>query len=71
MKNSADRGGGCYPQRPKAEVDNTLRENSHPQKIDTRKASWYFFVTTKVSTLISVEGGKALSRSLNDKVSNI
>ena len=25
MKNSADQGG-CYPQRPKAEVDNTLRE---------------------------------------------
>ena len=24
MKNSADQGG-CYPQRPKAEVDNTLR----------------------------------------------
>ena len=23
MKNSADQGG-CYPQRPKAEVDNTL-----------------------------------------------
>ena len=25
MKNSADQGG-CYPQRPKAEVDNTPRE---------------------------------------------
>ena len=25
MKNSADRGG-CYPQSPKAEVDNTLRD---------------------------------------------
>ena len=25
MKNSADQGG-CYPQRAKAEVDNTLRE---------------------------------------------
>ena len=25
MKNLADRGG-CYPQRPKAEVDNTLRD---------------------------------------------
>ena len=24
MKNSAEQGG-CYPQRPKAEVDNTLR----------------------------------------------
>ena len=25
MKNSADRGG-CYPPRPKAEEDNTLRD---------------------------------------------
>ena len=25
MKNSADQGG-CYPQRPKAQVDNTLRD---------------------------------------------
>ena len=25
MKNSADQGG-CYPQRPKAEVGNTLRD---------------------------------------------
>ena len=25
MKNSADRGG-CYPQRPKTEVNNTLRD---------------------------------------------
>ena len=25
MKNSADQGG-CYPQRPNAEVDNTLRD---------------------------------------------
>ena len=27
--------------------------------------------TTKVSTLISVEGGEALSRSLNNKIRNI
>ena len=25
MKNSAEQGG-CYPQRPKAEVDNSLRD---------------------------------------------
>ena len=34
MKNSADQGG-CYPQRPKAEVDNTLRDlqnSSYPTK---------------------------------------
>ena len=36
MKNSADQGG-CYPQRPKAEVDNTLRDlqnSSHPTKAE-------------------------------------
>ena len=34
MKNSADQGG-CYPQRPKATVDNTLRDlqnSSYPTK---------------------------------------
>ena len=34
MKNSAEQGG-CYPQRPKAEVDNTLRDlqnSSYPTK---------------------------------------
>ena len=34
MKNSADQGG-CYPKRPKAEVDNTLRDlqnSSYPTK---------------------------------------
>ena len=34
MKNSADQGG-CYPQRPKAAVDNTLRDlqnSSYPTK---------------------------------------
>ena len=36
MKNSADQGG-CYPQRPKAEVDNTLRNlqnSSYPTKAE-------------------------------------
>ena len=36
MKNSADQGG-CYPQRPKAEVDNTLRglqNSSYPPKAE-------------------------------------
>ena len=35
MKNSAE--GGCYPQRPKAEVDNTLRDlqnSSYPTKTE-------------------------------------
>ena len=36
MKNSAGRGG-CYPQRPKAEVDNTIRDlqnSSYPTKAE-------------------------------------
>ena len=36
MKNSADQGG-CYPQRPKAEVDNSLRDlqnSSYPTKAE-------------------------------------
>ena len=36
MKNSAEQGG-CYPQRPKAEVDNTLRDlqnSSYPMKAE-------------------------------------
>ena len=40
-------------------------------KIDTLEGFIVIFFTTKVSTLISVEGGKVLSRSLNDKISNI
>ena len=41
MKNSADLGG-CYPQRPKAEVDNTLRDlqnSSYPTKPEFN--NWY------------------------------
>ena len=36
MKNSADQGG-CYPQRPKAEMDNTLRDlqnSSYPTEAE-------------------------------------
>ena len=36
MKNSAEQGR-CYPQRPKAEVDNTLRDlqnSSYPTKAE-------------------------------------
>ena len=38
MKNSIDRGGGCYPPSPKAEVDNTLlldlQKSSYPTKAE-------------------------------------
>ena len=41
MKNSADQGG-CYPQRPKAEVDNTLldlQNSSYPTKAEIQDIS--------------------------------
>ena len=37
MKNSADLGG-CYPQRPKAEVDNTLLDPTRPHSIAKYRA---------------------------------
>ena len=50
MKNSADQGG-CYPQRPKAEVDNNLRHlqnSSYPTKAEFNNCfiihSKYFLV---------------------------
>ena len=45
MKNSADQGG-CYPQRPKAEVDNTFRDlqnSSYPTKAEFN--NWLYFST--------------------------
>ena len=41
MKNCADRGG-CYSQRPKAEVDNNLRDlhnSSYPTKDELNNCS--------------------------------
>ena len=40
-------------------------------KIDTPESFIVLFFATKGSWLISVEGGEALSRSLNDKIPNI
>ena len=55
MKNSADQGG-CYPPRPKAEVDNTLRDlqnSSYPTKAEFNNCfiihSKYFPVLNGVS----------------------
>ena len=51
MKNSADQGG-CYPQRPKAEVDNTLRDlqnSSNPTKVEFNNC----FITRSNQRLIS------------------
>ena len=44
MKNSADQGG-CYTQRPKAKVDNTLRDlqnSSYPMKAEFNNNLLYF-----------------------------
>ena len=52
MKNSADQGG-CYPQRPKAEVDNTLRDlqnSSYPTKVEFNNCfiiHWKHFLALK------------------------
>ena len=60
MKNSADQGGG-YPQRPKAEVDNTLRylqNSSYPTKAEFNNCfiihSKYFPVLKGVSKFRSL-----------------
>ena len=60
MKNSADQGG-CYPQRPKAEVDNTLRDlqnSSYPTKAESNNCfiihSKYFLLLKGVSPLRSL-----------------
>ena len=57
MKNSADQGG-CYPLRPKAEVDNTLRDlqnSSYPTKAEFNNCySKYFLLLKEVSPLRSL-----------------
>ena len=60
MKNSAEQGG-CYPQRLKAKVDNTLRDlqnSSYPTKAEFNNCfiihSKYFPVLKGVSPFCSV-----------------
>ena len=48
-----------------------LRFLAYSLKLDTPESTIVLFFTTKVSSVISVEGGKALSRLLNDKIPNI
>ena len=46
MKNSADQGG-CYSQRLKAEVDNTLRDlqsSSYPTKAEFNNCIYLLFI---------------------------
>ena len=60
MKNSAEQGA-CYPQRPKAKVDNTLRDlqnSSYPTKAEFNYCfiihSKYFPVLKRVSPFRSL-----------------
>ena len=60
MKNSADQGG-CYPQRPKAEVGNTLQDlhnASYPTKAEFNNCfiihSKYFSILKGVSPFYSL-----------------
>ena len=60
MKNSAEQGG-CYPQRPKAEVDDTLQDlqnSSYPAKAEFNNCfiihSKYFPVLKGVSPFRSL-----------------
>ena len=60
MKNTADQGG-CYPQRPRAEVGNTLRDlqnSSYPTKAEFNNCfiiySKYFLLLKGVSPLRSL-----------------
>ena len=51
MKNSADQGG-CYPPRPKAKVDNTLRDlqnSSYPTKAEFNNC---FIIHSKYSPFL-------------------
>ena len=67
MKNSADQGG-CYPQRPKAEVDNTLRDlqnSSYPTKGEFNN---YFTIHLKYFLLLK---GVSPLRSLFFRSPNI
>ena len=53
MKNFADQGG-CYPQRPKAEVDNNLRDlqnSSYPTKAEFN----YAFIHSKYLPVLEVD----------------
>ena len=55
MKNSADRGG-WYPQRPKAEVDNTLRDlqkSSYPTKAEFNNRFIFYLKYFPVLTAVT------------------
>ena len=51
MKNSADQGG-CYPQRPKREVDNTLRDQQISSNPTTAEFNNCFIIHSKYFTVL-------------------
>ena len=56
MKNSAGRGG-CYPPRPKAEVDNILRDlqnSSYSTKAEFNKLLYYSFKIFSLLKLLNL-----------------
>ena len=64
MKNSAGRGG-CYPPKPKAEVDNSLRDlqnSSYPTKAEFNKC---FIIHSKYFQENLKEQGSFLSTSVH------
>ena len=60
MKNSADRGG-CYPQRPKAEVDNTFRDLQNSSYATKAKFNNCFIIHSKYFPVLK---GRSLAISL-------
>ena len=69
MKNSADQGG-CYPQKPKVEVDNTLldlQNSSHPTQphsIIAKYSTFLFFrVASTKCVFFAIGGGDASAKS--------
>ena len=46
MKNSADQGG-CYPQRPQTEVDNTLRDQQNSSYLMKAEFNNCFIIHSK------------------------
>ena len=67
MKNSADQGG-CYPQRPQAEVDNTLRDLQNSSYSTKAKFNNCFIIHSKYFLLLK---GVSPLRSLSFRSPNI
>ena len=68
MKNSVDQGG-CYPQRPKAEVDNTLRDlqnSSYPTKAEFNNC---FVIHSKYFSVL--KGASPFRSLLNNTTSSL